>query len=277
MATPRTDSAAVLHGAQDLADLALHIGARGAEDEVDRDLREAKLGEVVVKRGAGTVLHDAAQGIHLHVFAGLGMFAAHQRQLAVHHLDQRIGRVGQAQRGHALNVGGQDDIIMRDPGQGKGPHRPLLRGSQRWRGAQRDGGQQAQHAFALLDHDGALRDALKAEQADLAKAGVEVGQDVDGLRHLGERIAARVKGIAGEGHGKLRRMRGEWQAHDEREIADQAVSRGMMPSAASWPCLGGDLRCVIDGGIKDERCLRDDGGPRTNQSCRIGGRWHQTA
>ena len=39
-------------------------------------------------------------------------------------------------------------------------------------------------------------------EADLGEAGVEVGQDVDGLRHLGERIAARVKRVAGEGHGR---------------------------------------------------------------------------
>ena len=122
MATPRTDSAAVLHGAQDLADLALHIGARRAEDEVHRDLREAKLGEVIVERGPSTVLHDAAQGVHLHVFAGLGVLAAHQRQLAVHHLDQRIGPVKGAQCGLALNVTRQYDIVMRDPRQREGPH-----------------------------------------------------------------------------------------------------------------------------------------------------------
>jgi hypothetical protein len=34
--------------------------------------------------------------------------------------------------------------------------------------------------------DRALRNALEAEEADLAEAGVKIGQDVDGLRHLGE-------------------------------------------------------------------------------------------
>ena len=53
-----------------------------------------------------------------------------------------------------------------------------------------------------------LADAFEAEQADLAKAGVEVGQDIDGLRHLGQRIAASVKGIADKGHGVLRRIEG---------------------------------------------------------------------
>jgi hypothetical protein len=32
-----------------LADLALHVGACGAEHEVDRDLRQAEFGEVVVE------------------------------------------------------------------------------------------------------------------------------------------------------------------------------------------------------------------------------------
>ena len=88
----------VLNGAQHLAHLALHIGARGAEQEVHRDLRETELGEVVVERGPRAVFDDAAERVHLHVFAGLGMLAAHQLQLAVHHLDQRVGAIEDAQR-----------------------------------------------------------------------------------------------------------------------------------------------------------------------------------
>jgi hypothetical protein len=198
----------VLDRAQRGADLALDVGAGGAEDEVDRDLREPEFGEVVVERGARAILHDAAQRVHLHVFAGLGMLAAHQRELAVHHLDQRIGRVRDAQRGHALDVGGQDHVVMRDPRQGEAAHRAGLAVADGGGRAQRHRGQEAQHPLALLDDDGALGDALEAEEADLAEAGVEVGQDVDGLRHLGERIAARVERVAGDGHGELRGKRG---------------------------------------------------------------------
>jgi hypothetical protein len=43
--------------------------------------------------------------------------------------------------------------------------------------------------------DGALCDALEAEQAHLPEPGVDVGQDVDGLGHLGERVAARVERV----------------------------------------------------------------------------------
>ena len=83
----------VLHCAQHIADLGLDIGSGRAEHEVDRDLLEAELGEVVVECGARTVFHDTAQGVHLHIFACLGVLAAHQCQLAVHHLNQRIGGV----------------------------------------------------------------------------------------------------------------------------------------------------------------------------------------
>jgi hypothetical protein len=58
--------------------------------------------------------------------------------------------------------------------------------------------------LALFDDDRALGDAFKAEEADLAEACVEVGQDVDGLRHLSERVAARVKRVARDSHGELR-------------------------------------------------------------------------
>jgi hypothetical protein len=109
-----------------------------------------------------------------------------------------------AQRGLALNVGGQDHIVMRDPRQGEAAHRPALAGADGGGAAERDRGQQVQHALVLLDDDRALADAFEAEEADLAEAGVEVGQDVDGLRHLGQRIAASVEGIADEGHGVLR-------------------------------------------------------------------------
>ena len=230
----------VLDGAQGLAHLALNIGACRAEDEVHRDLREAEFGEVVVERGARAILHDAAQRVHLHVFAGLGVLAPHQLQLAVHHLDQRIGGIGDAQRRLALNVAGQDDIVMRDPRQGEAAHRAPLAGADGGGGTQRHRGQEAQHALELFDDDAALGDAFEAEEADLAEAGVEVGQDVDGLRHLGQRIAASVKGIADEGHGKLRRLGGVRKRRGPRRLRcakRQTPSRAMMPTAASWPSL----------------------------------------
>jgi len=193
----------VLDGAQGGADFPLDVGACGPKSKVDRDLIKAEFSEVVVKGGASAILHDAAQRIHLHVFAGLGVLATHERQLAVHHLDQRIGGIREAERGHPLNVGGQDHVVMRDPRQGKGAHRARLAVADGGGRAERDRGQQAEHTLALFDDDGALGHAFKAEQADLAEAGVEVGQDVDGLRHLGKRIAARVERVAGDGHGEL--------------------------------------------------------------------------
>ena len=129
---------AILDPAQNGSDLALDVGARRAEDEVDRDLIETKFGEVIVERGPGAVLYDAAQRVHLHVLAGLGMLATHQCQLAVHHLDEGIGGIGQAQRWHALDIGGQDHIIMWDPGQGEAAHRAGLAIAHRGGGAQRD-------------------------------------------------------------------------------------------------------------------------------------------
>ncbi len=192
----------VLDGAQHLADLALHVRACGAEHEVDGDLRQTEFGEVVVEGGPGPILHDAAERVHLHVFAGLRVLAAHEEQLAVHHLDEGIGRVEcAAQRRLSLDVGRQDHVVMRDPRQGEAAHRATLAGADGGRAAEGDGGQEAQDALVLLDDDRPLADPFKAEEADLGEAGVEVGQDVDGLRHLGQRIAASVEGIADEGHG----------------------------------------------------------------------------
>src|SRR5690606_30628727 len=125
-----------------------------------------------------------------------------------------------------LDVGGQDHIIMRDPRQCEAPHRAALAGADRGRAAEGDGGEKAQDAFVLLDDDRALADPFEAEEADLGEAGVEVWQDVDGLRHLGQRIAASVEGIADEGHGGA--------PVDE---GDQTPSRATMPTAASWPIL----------------------------------------
>ena len=83
----------IFNAAQHGTHLALHIGTGRAKDKVDRDLLQTKLGEVIVKRGARAILHNAAQGVHLHIFPGLGMLAPHQGQLAVHHRHQRIGGV----------------------------------------------------------------------------------------------------------------------------------------------------------------------------------------
>jgi len=117
---------------------------------------------------------------------------------------------------------------MRDPRQGEGPHGPPLASADGSGAAEGDGGQQVQHALVLLDDHRPLGDALEAEQADLAKAGVKVGQDVDGLRHLGKRVTASVKGIANDGHGVLRGIEG---------IGRQTPSRAMMPTAANWAIL----------------------------------------
>lgn len=201
-------------------------GPCSSQQEIHRDLRDAKLGEVVVEGGPGPVLHDAAERVHLHVFAGLGMLAPHQLQLAVHHFDQRVGTIEDAQRGLALDVTGQDDVVMRDPRQREAAHRPPFAGADSGGSAEGDGGQQVQHTLVLLDDHRPLGDALEAEQSDLAKAGVEVGQDVDGLRHLGQRVTASVKGIADQGHGMLRGCEG-----------DQTPSRAMMPTVASWAIL----------------------------------------
>ncbi len=158
------------------------------------------------------------------------MLAAHEEQLAVHHLDEGISRVERTQRGLSLDVGGQDHVIMWDPRQGEGPHGPAFPGADRGRAAEGDGGQEAQDALVLFDDDGPLADPFEAEEADLGKAGVEVGQDVDGLRHLGQRIAASVEGIADEGHGDAPGDKG-----------DQTPSRAMMPTAASWVILAAIL------------------------------------
>ncbi len=51
--------------AQHLAHLRLDVGGGGAEHEVDRLLRQTELAEVVIERGAGAVLDDAAQRVDL--------------------------------------------------------------------------------------------------------------------------------------------------------------------------------------------------------------------
>lgn len=141
----------ILNGAQHLPHLALHIGARGAEQEIHGDLRETELGEVVVEGGTRPIFDDAAKRVHLHVFPRLGVFAAHQLKLAVHHLDQRIGPIKDAQRGLSLNVARQDHIVMRDPRQGKAAHRPALAGADGGGATEGDRRQQVQHPLVLLD------------------------------------------------------------------------------------------------------------------------------
>ncbi len=121
---------------------------------------------------------------------------------------------------------------MRDPRQGEGAHGTAFPRTNGGGTAQRNRRQQVQDTLVLLDDHRPLGDALEAEEADLAEAGVEVGQDVDGLRHLGQRVTASVKGIANDGHGVLRGIEG---------IGRQTPSRAMMPTAASWA----DILAVI--------------------------------
>jgi len=64
------------------------------------------------------------------------------------------------------------------------------------------------HALGLLDHDAALRHPFKAEQAEFTQARVDVGQDVDGSRHFGERVTARVERIDDGGHEVSRKWKG---------------------------------------------------------------------
>ena len=59
--------------------------------------------------GASTILHDAAKRVHLHVIAGLGVFAAHRGQLAQHH-GGHLFVLWTTKGGHALNVGGQSQL-----------------------------------------------------------------------------------------------------------------------------------------------------------------------
>lgn len=55
---------------------------------------------------------------------------------------------------------------------------------------ERDGEQQVEHAFRLLDNDAPLRHALEAEQAHPSQPGIDVGQDVEGFGHLGYNCGA---------------------------------------------------------------------------------------
>jgi hypothetical protein len=71
------------------------------------------------------------------------------------------------------------------------------------RAAERHGGQEVQHALGLLDDEAALGDALESKQAHRAQPRVDIGQDVDGGGHLGERVAARVEGIDHAWKGSL--------------------------------------------------------------------------
>ena len=91
---------------------------------------------------------------------------------------------------------------MRDPGQREAAHGAALARADGGRTAQGDRRQQVQHAFDLFDDDAALGHAFEAEEAQFSEAGVEVRQDIDGLRHLGQRIAAGIEGIADDGHGE---------------------------------------------------------------------------
>ena len=72
---------------------------------------------------------------------------------------------------------------------------------------------------------------------------VDVGQDVDGGRHLGERVAARVERIDHGGHEVSRNGKAPTDDPSRpavrtiERLSDQAASRGTMPAAASWTCL----------------------------------------
>ncbi len=96
---------------------------------------------------------------------------------------------------------GVDHVVMGNPRHGEGTHRAGIPVRHRGGSAERHGRQKVQHPFRLLDDDTALGDALEAEQPHLAEAGVDVGQDIDGFGHLGQRIAAVSKGLIMTGMG----------------------------------------------------------------------------
>ena len=178
-----------------VAHLALDLRAGGTEHEVRLKLREPELGEVVVERRAGAVLDDAAQRVDLHVLARLGVLDPHAGELALHDGGERVGSIGHAEAAHALDVLGRDHVVVGNPRHREGAHRARVAIGDGGGAAERHGGQEVEHAFRLLDDDGALCDALEAEQAHLPEPRIDIGQDVDGLGHLGERVAARVERV----------------------------------------------------------------------------------
>ena len=139
---------------------------------------------------------------------------------------------------------------MRDPGQGEGAHRAALAGADSCRCAKRHRRQQAQNALKLLNDDTALGDAFKAKEADLAETGIEIGQDIDGLRHFSKRIAAGIKRVTNEGHGDLLVMGFLRVAarSGSGAVARQDPDRGQLAE------LGGNLGAVIDRGVISEAC-----------------------
>ena len=131
------------------------------------------------------------------------MLGPHAGELALHDGGERVGGVRDAEAAHALDVLRRDHVVMRDPRHRERAHRAGVAVGDRCGPAERHGRQEVQHALGLLDDDAALGDALEAEQAHLAQPGVDVGQDVDGRGHLGERVAARVEGIDHGCHGMV--------------------------------------------------------------------------
>src|SRR5690606_7810408 len=107
---------------------------------------------------------------------------------------------------------------------------------------------------------------------------VDIGQDVDGLGHLGERVAARVERVdhgdhgvgspwAGTGMKKAPKADASEPVRElEGKREDQAVSRGTMPAALSSAFLAAVLAASSTEASKTSAALDTIAGPRATTS-----------